>query len=100
MEHLTEKHQISIESNEFLDFVKSIAGSETSLSSMLERCQKDAGYRQNIVNMATTDKTSNFVLELANSETKKVPPEDLIKISQERLDDSLAYGFRDGLDFV
>ena len=100
LEHLTEKHQISVDSNEFLDFVKSIAGSENLLSSILERCQKDAGYRQNIVNMATTDKTSNFVLELANLETKKVPPEDLIKISRDRLDDSLAYGFRDGLDFV
>ena len=100
LEHLTEKHQISVDSNEFLDFVKSIAGSETRLSSMLERCQKDAGYRQNIVNMATTDKTSNFMLELAKLEIKKVPPEDLIKISRERLDDSLAYGFRDGLDFV
>ena len=86
LEHLAQKHQISVESNEFLDFAKNISRSETDLSSILARCQNDADYRQNMLNMAISDKTSNFVLELVSVETKKIPPEDLIKIYTEKDD--------------
>ena len=95
LEYLIGKHRISLESNDFLDFVGKLAPSEKSRSSMLARCQNDAAFRQNIVHMATTDKTTDFILELVKPATKKIPPEDMIKIHEEREKAHLLHGTAD-----
>lgn len=84
LEYLTGKHRITLESSDLMDFVGKLAPSEKSKSSMLARCQNDATFRQNIVHMATTAKTTDFILELVKMETKKISPEDMIKIHNER----------------
>ena len=95
LEFLAGKHQITLESNEFLDFVDKVATTEEIRMSTLTRCQNDAAYRQNIMNMATTNKTMNFILELVKTETKKISPEELIKINEERLNAGLLDGMAD-----
>ncbi len=94
MEKLAKEHQISLRSQDFLDFVNNWAESETDRSSILKKVENDAEFRQRVLNMAITDKTTNFVVELVNVETKKVPPEDLIKIYTETTDVNLSTGLR------
>ena len=99
MEDLARKHQISLASEDLLDFVNKWTESETERSSMLERCQNDADFRQRVLNMVITDKTTNFVLELVNAETKKISPDDMIRIYTGKADKGLLGGLGDELDF-
>ena len=77
-----------------MNFVNDWSGSESERSSILDGVENDAEYRQRVLNMAITDKTTNFVLELVNVKTTTIPPGDLIDLLDTTEDTDLSAGLR------
>lgn len=94
LEELARKHQISLKPDDFMNFVNDWSGSESERSSILDGVENDAEYRQRVLNMAITDKTTNFVLELVNVKTTTIPPGDLIDLHDGTEDTDLSVGLR------
>ena len=94
MEELARKHQITLKSDDFLDFLNNFVESETVKDSMLEKIQNDAELRQKVLYMAITDKTTKFVLELVKATATKIPPDELIDIYDGTTDMNLWEGLR------
>ena len=94
MEELARKHEISLKSDEFLNFLYDSIDSESQRSQILEKVQNNEEFRQKVLNLAITDKTTNFALELVNAKTVKTPPGEIISTRWRQDDVNLSEGLR------
>ena len=77
-----------------MNFVNDWSESESERSAILEGVENDAEYRQKVLNMAITDKTTSFVLELVDVKTTTIPPGELIDLRDATEDTDLSVGLR------